>query len=194
VWAACKLSARRTTDGLRPDDRYHMVKYSHTGLEQVQATLLGQHLRLMDSVGKMLLIGYSWAQLFMGISFQLLSKPDIPLRHLPASWYHHIRLFLSRSDASIDVFESHLCLPQLLRTRDQNLMDAFLTLNRTPEKLRNLNYCRLYFGWRRSPNYVMPMGPIFFPQRGGAQNYHLIVPSSGHVRDAPAAGLLDNKL
>jgi hypothetical protein len=35
VWAACKLSVRRTTDGLRTDARYHMVKYSHTGLEQV---------------------------------------------------------------------------------------------------------------------------------------------------------------
>jgi hypothetical protein len=35
VWAACKLSARWTTDGLRTDARYHMVKYSHTGLEQV---------------------------------------------------------------------------------------------------------------------------------------------------------------
>jgi hypothetical protein len=37
-----------------------------------QTCLMVQHIRLMDSVGKMLLIGYSWAQLFCGVSFQIL--------------------------------------------------------------------------------------------------------------------------
>ena len=109
-----------------------------------QATLLVQHLRLMDSVGKMLLIGYAWNQLFSGVSFQLLSNPDIILHHTPLGWYHHLRFFLSRSETAIDVLDSKLRLPQLLRHRDQNIMDAFLTLNTTPEKLRNLNYGRLY--------------------------------------------------
>jgi hypothetical protein len=109
-----------------------------------QATLLVQHLRLMDSVGKMLLIGYAWTQLFSGVSFQLLSKPDIILHHIPLGWYQHLRYFLSRSETTIDVLDSQLRLPQLLRHRDQNIMDAFLTLNKAPEKLRNLNYCRLY--------------------------------------------------
>jgi hypothetical protein len=109
-----------------------------------QTTLFVQHIRLMDSVGKMLRIGYSWAQLFCGVSFQILSDPTTNLPHAPIGWFYHLRRFLASSEVSIELPLPIFRLPQLLRRGDCNLMDAFLSLKRTPAKIRTLNLCRLY--------------------------------------------------
>ena len=60
-----------------------------------QTTLFVQHLRLFDSVGKMLSIGYSWFQFYCGVIYPTLSRPDTLLQHAPYGWFTHLRSFLA---------------------------------------------------------------------------------------------------
>ncbi len=52
-----------------------------------QTTLFLQHLRLSDSIGMLLHIGYAWYQLFCRVSFEMLGSPVPIILHSPGSWF-----------------------------------------------------------------------------------------------------------
>jgi hypothetical protein len=100
-----------------------------------QSMLFVQHVWLMDSIGKMLVIGYSWYQHFCGVWFQSLQFPSLSIPHAPPGWFQHFRLFLSRCDMSIELLSSLIHTPALLRHGDRNLMEDFISLGWKTQKL-----------------------------------------------------------
>jgi hypothetical protein len=121
--------------GLTPQTDYQGVN---------QTTLLVQHLRLMDSIGTMLAIGYSWYQLHCGVSFQALSNPTAVLPYDPSGWFSHHQKFLALSEISVDLPAWLLRTPKPLRQGNINLMEAFNSLGWKTPKLKLLNLCRFY--------------------------------------------------
>jgi hypothetical protein len=139
----CRNTSRQIIFGAKSLGGYGLTPLiDYQGVNQT--TLFVQHLRLFDSVGKMLSIGYSWFQLYCGVSYPTLSRPDTLLQHSPYGWFTHYRSFLAQSDLSIDLPTRLLRTPLQLRRGDLNLMEAFSTLGWKSPKLRLLNNCRLY--------------------------------------------------
>jgi hypothetical protein len=154
-----------------------------------QTTLFIQHIRLMDSIGKMLRIGYCWAHLFCSVSFQLLSNPTVPLPHKPGGWFYYLRRFLANSEVSIELQFPIFCFPQLLQRGDIDLMDAFLSLKQTPAKIRTLNLCRLYLKAESLAEICDVNGTCILPSMWNGQT--LPTTSSLHygpTRAGPTAG------
>ena len=139
----CRNTARKIIFGARSLGGYDLTPLiGYQGVNQT--TLFVQHLRLFDSVGKMLSIGYSWFQMYCGVSFPVLAAPTTPVQHAPYGWFTHLCSFLARSDITIELPTKLLRTPLQLRRGDLNLMDAFSTLGWKTPKLRLLNNCRLY--------------------------------------------------
>jgi hypothetical protein len=82
-----------------------------------QTCLMVQHIRLVDSVGKMLIIGYLWAQLYCKVSCQILSRPGTRLPHSPVRWFFHLRWFLANSKSAIDLPAPIFRLPPATQTQ-----------------------------------------------------------------------------
>ena len=139
----CSKSCRAVIFGSRAYGGYGLTRLSDfQGVNQ--ASLLLQHIRLHDSIGKMLLIGYAWHQSFCGVGFQILQDPTPLLPHASGGWFVTLRNFLGVSNMSITIPPKLLRTPRLLRRGDVNLMDAFGSLNLKTAQIRLLNYCRLF--------------------------------------------------
>jgi hypothetical protein len=158
----CRNTSRKIIFGSKSLGGYGLTPMiDYQGVNQT--TLFVQHLRLFDSVGKMLSIGYSWFQLYCGVSFPALASPDPPIPHAPYGWFTHLRSFLARSDISIDLPTSLLRTPLPLRRGDLNLMEAFTSLGWKTPKLRLLNNCRLYLQIETLAEISTPDGSRIIP-------------------------------
>ena len=109
-----------------------------------QVLLFTQHIRLFDSVGKLMHLGYSWYHMYCGTGFPLLGQPATAVLHSPVSFFTTLRTFLANTGISIAVAPALLRFPRLLRYGDVNLMDTFHSLGWTPARIKVLNYCRLH--------------------------------------------------
>jgi hypothetical protein len=139
----CSKACRAVIFGSRAFGGYGLTRLSdYQGVNQ--ATLLLQHIRLHDSIGKMLLIAYAWHQSYCGVSFQLLEEPSPLVPHAIGGWFVSLRNFLHTSNMAIAIPPKLLRTPRLLRRGDANLMDAFRSLNLKTAQIRLLNYCRLF--------------------------------------------------
>jgi hypothetical protein len=109
----CRNTSRKLLFGCRSLGGHGLTPLTaYQGVNQT--TLFVQHLRLMDSIGKMLLIGYSWYQSYCGVGFQTLHNTTTPLPHAPNGWFSFLRRFLARSGISIELPLSLIRLPLLL--------------------------------------------------------------------------------
>jgi hypothetical protein len=82
---SCKLS-RNVIFGSRRHGGFGLTRLAdYQGVNQT--ILFVQHLRLYDSICTLLHIGYSWYQLFCGVSFEMLGSPSIAVLHSPGSWF-----------------------------------------------------------------------------------------------------------
>jgi hypothetical protein len=62
-----------------------------------------------DAMGEMLTIGYAWAQMFLDVSYQILSQPSMSLQNAPLGWFDHLFCkFLGCIDISINVLPKFL--------------------------------------------------------------------------------------
>jgi hypothetical protein len=108
-----------------------------------QVLLFTQHLRLFDSVGRLMHLGYCWYHMYCGTGFALLGQPSTAVLHSPVGFFTTLRTFLSNTGLSITLAPALLRIPIPLRNGDIMLMDAFHTLGWKTSRLKILNYCRL---------------------------------------------------
>jgi hypothetical protein len=73
-----------------------------------QTILFLQHIRLFDSVGKMMHLGYCWYQMFCGTSFPLFGNPATVLSYSPVGWFTMLRTFLANTNIAINLSTSLL--------------------------------------------------------------------------------------
>jgi hypothetical protein len=110
------------------------------GIQQIEH-LVG-HLRLGDTIGKLIEINLSLHQLTAGISLPLLASPHVKVPYLTKGWFTSIREFLSSIHASIEI--NNLCTLLPCRDNDKLLMDLLNDDSVPPGHLDRLNHCRLY--------------------------------------------------
>ena len=109
-----------------------------------QVLLFTQHIRLFDSVGKLIHLGYCWYHMYCGTGFPLLGQPATAVLHPPVGFFTTLRTFLANTGISIAIAPALLRIPRPLRAGDVILMDAFHSLGWTPARIKLLNYCRLH--------------------------------------------------
>jgi hypothetical protein len=114
--------------------------YTEQGCQQVE--LLIGHLRVQDTIGKMILATLSHHQLTAGVPLPLLEFPQQDLPHLDHGWIASICDFLRHINGSIRIMgNSPLTAP---RNNDKILMEFFCRTFSNASQLKHLNHCRMY--------------------------------------------------
>jgi hypothetical protein len=124
-------------------------------VQQSQAVL--KHLRCQGENHDMLLIMMAWAQLATGMSFQLLSSPELPVPHLECEWWQCIRTGLASINAQIEMTERLVQTQR--RAEDQHLMDGIYSCKQfTENQIRRFNACHLYLRVTLLSDISLPCG------------------------------------
>jgi hypothetical protein len=107
-----------------------------------QISLFLRHLRTPGQPHLLSRINISCLQQTAGISTPVLECPSLRLPHLEGSWLTHFRASLTDPNASIEIANLSIILPQ--RIHDFYIMEHALTLALSDKDIRLINYCRFY--------------------------------------------------
>lgn len=116
---------------------------------------LVRHIRVGDDCKKQALICLSFLQLIVGVEWDIMQHPNLPLQYLPKCWLVMLRDFLGKIDGSLLLQEA--CPPPAAEG-DCLLMGGFIQCGATKAKLLTLNCCRLYLQAIMLANIATPGG------------------------------------
>ncbi|KAI2513929.1 hypothetical protein MHU86_313 [Fragilaria crotonensis] len=112
------------------------------GLTHIQSFI--DYVGTQHKVGQVMLISLRHLQIESGVSFDLLSSPQIELTYLTDCWILHLRKFCAEHNISIYVKKNRL--PLISREGDSLLMDMAITMGLKKQELIDLNLVRIFLG------------------------------------------------
>ena len=142
--------------------------FRHPRIEQGISQIIKfiQTLRTANLPAQLLKLTIHEWQIHSGVSFSLLECPTRSCPHLEGPWLCSLRQFLASISASIITSIPLPVVPR--RTNDRHLMDLFNSmLSLGPQRMKRLNYCRLYLQITLTSEIVTADGSALIPHFWG---------------------------